>query len=79
MSVIVLCPDNKIRLYMKGADIAVLPRISQNKEEIEKTNEILVSFAKDGLRTLTVAFKEIPLEEYNEWQDKYRVITNFYL
>jgi magnesium-transporting ATPase (P-type) len=73
MSVIVKCPDNKIRLYCKGADSIIRERISLNPDIISITDDYLLQYAQKGLRTLMVAYKEIPLEEYNEWSDKYRV------
>lgn len=73
MSVILKCPDNKIRLYCKGADSIVKERISINKDMISFTDEHLLTFAQKGLRTLMVAYKEIPQEAYDNWSDDYRV------
>jgi P-type E1-E2 ATPase len=73
MSVIVKCPDNKIRLYCKGADTIVKERISLNKDLINYTDDHLMTFAQKGLRTLMVAYKEISEEAYNDWSDEYRV------
>ena len=73
MSVILKCPDNKIKLYSKGADSIIKERISLNKELIKETDDYLLNFAQKGLRTLMVAFKEIPQEIYDEWSDEYKV------
>jgi len=73
MSVILKCPDNKIRLYCKGADNIVKERVSLNKDMICTTDEQLLSFAQKGLRTLMVAYKEISQEVYDNWSDDYRV------
>jgi phospholipid-transporting ATPase len=71
MSVIAKCPDGKIRLFTKGADSAIRPHISVNKSLLHQTDEQLLNFAREGLRTLMVAYKEIPLAEYQKWNEKY--------
>jgi len=73
MSVIMKCPDSKIRLYCKGADSIIRERISLNKDLISSTDDNLMTFAQKGLRTLMVAYKEIPQEIYDNWSDDYRV------
>lgn len=78
MSVILKCPDNKIRLYCKGADTIVSQRISLNLDMISITDDHLMNFAQKGLRTLMVAYKEIPENVYNDWSDEYRVYNNFF-
>ena len=77
MSVILKCPDGKIRLYCKGADSIVRERVSLNKDMICFTDEHLLTFARTGLRTLMVAYKEIPQEAYDNWSDDYRVMFYF--
>ncbi len=62
MTVIVKCPDGKIKVMCKGADSIILPRLSNspaNQDCVEVTNEYLEYYAKDGLRTLLVGEKEI--------------------
>lgn len=73
MSVIVRCPDGKIRLFMKGADSIVRDRIAQNKQLLDKTEAHLLEFAKEGLRTLMIAYKEISVSEYESWNNEYKV------
>jgi magnesium-transporting ATPase (P-type) len=73
MSVILKCPDNKIRLFIKGADNIIRARITQNPEQIKTSDEHLLQYAQKGLRTLMVAYKEIELNDYEEWSDEYRV------
>lgn len=61
MSIIVKTPENKILLMTKGADSHIIPRLAPGQEDlIEKTNEFLQEYSKDGLRTLILAQKEIP-------------------
>jgi magnesium-transporting ATPase (P-type) len=73
MSVIVKCPDGKIRLFCKGADMEIRRRITQNPEQIPTTNRALIKFARLGLRTLMIAYKELNEEEYEEWNKEYVV------
>ena len=50
---------------MKGADSAIGERVTQNKELLNITGKHLIKFAKYGLRTLMVAYRELTEEEYN--------------
>ena len=76
MAVIVRAPDNKIYLLAKGADSAIGERITQNKELIDITGEHLIKFAKHGLRTLMVAYRELTEEEYNIFDYAYKLSLN---
>jgi phospholipid-transporting ATPase len=71
MSVIIKCPDGKIRLFMKGADNVIRKLITLNTGLIDTTDQHLLEFAHSGLRTLMIAYKEIPDHEYNEWNQKF--------
>lgn len=49
-------------LMCKGADSIILERLAdspENKEIVEVTNRYLEGYAKDGLRTLLVAEKDL--------------------
>ncbi|PRP77110.1 hypothetical protein PROFUN_12965 [Planoprotostelium fungivorum] len=71
MSSIIRTKDNKIVLYTKGADSAILENLT--KDDIrQKTEEHIKSFAENGLRTLCMAKKEIDESTYKEWNDKYK-------
>ena len=72
MSIIVKSPEDKIIIMTKGADSHIIPRLAPNQDElIEKTNEFLQDYSKDGLRTLILAQREISKEEYQEWSKSY--------
>jgi phospholipid-transporting ATPase len=71
MSAIIKCPDGKIKLYCKGADTVILERLSQDNPFTESTLRHLEEFASEGLRTLCVAMREIPQEEYARWSKIY--------
>jgi len=73
MSVIVTDPEGKIFLFTKGADNKIREKVTLNQELIEKTNSHLIDFAKKGLRTLMLAYKELSPEELSEWESSYNV------
>ncbi|PFH53769.1 hypothetical protein AMATHDRAFT_54264 [Amanita thiersii Skay4041] len=67
MSTVVKTPDGKIKLYTKGADTVILERLSKNQPYTEKTLAHLEEYATEGLRTLCIAYRDIPEPEYNQW------------
>ncbi|KAJ8657110.1 hypothetical protein O0I10_007190 [Lichtheimia ornata] len=71
MSAIVRGPDGKIKLYCKGADTVILERLAENNPFVEPTLIHLEEFASEGLRTLCIAMREIPEEEYERWSQIY--------
>uniref|UniRef100_A0A915AWL6 Phospholipid-transporting ATPase n=6 Tax=Parascaris univalens TaxID=6257 RepID=A0A915AWL6_PARUN len=73
MGVIVKSPNNKIKLYIKGADSVILPRLSADVDHklIETTTAHLVDFANCGYRTLCMAVSELTDKEYMEWEPGY--------
>jgi len=78
MSVVARCPDGTIRLFCKGADVAVLERLSKDQEQqyMETTNENLSFFARSGLRTLAHGTKVIPPNEYKQWDRRFQEASN---
>ena len=53
--------DDRLFLLTKGADNVIFERLKSGGEELKKsTEEDLDSFANEGLRTLTLAYKVIP-------------------
>lgn len=64
MSVIIRTSNNQIKLYCKGADSVIMSRLESSDKNVSLTNDHLASFANDGLRTLCVAYRIIPSEEY---------------
>ncbi|KAG7816287.1 hypothetical protein KL942_004445 [Ogataea angusta] len=71
MSAIFRCPDGKIRLYVKGADTVIFARLADNNEFLEATTKHLEEFAVEGLRTLCIAARVVPEQEYQEWSQIY--------
>jgi len=58
MSVIVKDEQGRIIVMTKGADSIIIPRLRKGQEElVSQTNEHLLGFANEGLRTLLIAKK----------------------
>lgn len=72
MSVVVRTPDNRILVICKGADSIIEKRLKPGQTYLKKTQEFLDAYARDGLRTLLIAAKEISEDEYSAWQKKYQ-------
>ncbi|KAF9228273.1 phospholipid-translocating P-type ATPase [Gyrodon lividus] len=71
MSTVVRAPDGKIKLYCKGADTVILERLGKNQLFTEKTLVHLEDYASEGLRTLCIAYRDIPDAEYAQWETIY--------
>ena len=71
MSTIFRCPDGKVRIYTKGADTVILERLSKDQPMVEATLQHLEDYATEGLRTLCLAMREVPDEEYRGWSAIY--------
>jgi phospholipid-translocating ATPase len=72
MSVICRGKDGKIILYCKGADTMIKERLSKEYFQNFHTNDDhLNKFAEEALRTLCLAWKEIPDDIYNEWAERF--------
>lgn len=71
MSVIVRCPDNSIKVFVKGADTVIYERLANNKFA-EENIEHLQKFAEFGYRTLCLAYCKLSEKEYNDWSKEYQ-------
>ncbi|KAM4706764.1 phospholipid-transporting ATPase IK [Discoglossus pictus] len=69
MSILVRDPSGKIKLYTKGADDVILPRLHQSCDDINE--HALQVFAEETLRTLCLAYKEVTDSQYTQWIKKY--------
>jgi len=69
MSAIIRMPNNKIILFCKGADSIIYSRLKRGEQtDLRRTTaEHLEMFAREGLRTLCIAQKELGEEEYRTW------------
>jgi phospholipid-translocating ATPase len=78
MSAIIRMPNGKIMLFCKGADSMIYSRLIPNEQRQLRasTGEHLEMFAREGLRTLCIAQREIDEEEYEEWNKDYDIAAN---
>ncbi|KAK5083049.1 phospholipid transporting ATPase [Lithohypha guttulata] len=69
MSAIIRMPDGNIKLFCKGADSMIYSRLvkGQQSELRKATAENLEVFAREGLRTLCVAERDLTEEYYQDW------------
>ena len=69
MSAIIRMPDRRIILFCKGADSVIYSRLKRGDQvQLRKdTAEHLEIFAREGLRTLCIAQKELSEDEYQAW------------
>ena len=73
MSAIIRMPNGKIILFCKGADSIIYSRLKRGEQsQLRKTTaEHLEMFAREGLRTLCIAQKELNEEEYQTWNKEH--------
>ncbi|KAL1311298.1 hypothetical protein AAFC00_001481 [Neodothiora populina] len=73
MSAIVRMPNGKIMLFCKGADSIIYSRLKAGEQpELRKvTAEHLEMFAREGLRTLCIAQRELSEQEYQVWNKEH--------
>ncbi|KAL0570141.1 hypothetical protein V5O48_011819 [Marasmius crinis-equi] len=69
--------DTRVFLLMKGADNVIFERLKDGVDRAlkDQTETHLTEFANEGLRTLTLAYKIVPDEEYTTWAKKYHEAT----
>lgn len=70
MSVIAKMPDGKLKLFCKGADSVIIPRVVDT-DIMSKTLKHLEEYAGQGLRTLVLAYKNLKKSEYESWKAQY--------
>ncbi|TKS73585.1 putative phospholipid-transporting ATPase IM [Collichthys lucidus] len=71
MSVIVRNPEGQIKLYSKGADTIIFDSLDPSNEDLMyTTSEHLDEFAREGLRTLALAYKDLDEEDFDVWMKK---------
>jgi phospholipid-translocating ATPase len=82
MSVVVKHPITaEIILYCKGADSTIFPHLapveddSEQKVIINKTQQHVNNYSKDGLRILLMAKRVLTPQEYSEWSEKQQEIN----
>ncbi|KAE8450337.1 hypothetical protein EG329_006765 [Mollisiaceae sp. DMI_Dod_QoI] len=78
MSAIIRMPDNKIILFCKGADSIIYSRLKKGEQsELRRTTaEHLEMFAREGLRTLCIAQRELDEQEYQQWNRDHEIAAS---
>lgn len=72
MSAIFRTPDGSIKLFCKGADTVILERLDpETNIYVDSTMRHLEEYASAGLRTLCLATRDVPEEEYQAWKKIY--------
>ncbi|KAI9179474.1 aminophospholipid translocase [Blastocladiella emersonii ATCC 22665] len=74
MSAVLRFPDGTIKLYCKGADTVIFERLDHRagaNAYVDITTQALEEYASEGLRTLCMAHRTIPEQEYREWAEIY--------
>lgn len=73
MSVILGCPDNTIKVFVKGADTSMFSIIdrSLNSQMLKETEAHLEAYSSVGLRTLVIGMRELSSSEFEKWQSSY--------
>ena len=73
MSVILKCPDDKIRLFIKGADNIIIERLNKNNNDnLNYIEKKLLDYSHEGLRTLMIAYKEIDNNDFRSIYKEYK-------
>lgn len=62
---------DKIILFSKGADSAMLKKIEMAQDEFEQVNDICNKFSQEGLRILVMGRKYLDPDTFYEWKEKY--------
>eukprot|EP00636_Phaeomonas_parva_P016743 CAMPEP_0118850950 /NCGR_PEP_ID=MMETSP1163-20130328/572_1 /TAXON_ID=124430 /ORGANISM="Phaeomonas parva, Strain CCMP2877" /LENGTH=1437 /DNA_ID=CAMNT_0006783195 /DNA_START=226 /DNA_END=4539 /DNA_ORIENTATION=+ len=79
MSVVVREPaalGGRVILLMKGADNKMLDVCREpGLSHVSEMEKHLVSFAKEGLRTLVLGYRFVPEDEYAAWAERYSAAT----
>ncbi|KAF3778877.1 Phospholipid-transporting ATPase 1 [Nymphaea thermarum] len=73
MSVVVGCPDNTVKLFVKGADSSMFGAIhkSMDLDVVHATEAHLHGYSSLGLRTLVVAVRAFSDSDFKQWQLEY--------
>ncbi|KAE8037906.1 hypothetical protein FH972_010458 [Carpinus fangiana] len=77
MSVILGCPDNSVKVFVKGADTTMFSVIDKasNKNIIRATEAHLHAYSSLGLRTLVVGMRELSASEFEQWHSSFEVAS----
>ncbi|KAF0682476.1 Aste57867_25428 [Aphanomyces stellatus] len=78
MSVVARTPDGALRLFVKGADTAILKRLSDDAKTtngVQWIQEQLQEHSEKGLRTLCVAVRDLDEDMYAAWNRTFQAAS----
>ncbi|GLD91539.1 hypothetical protein PINS_up000072 [Pythium insidiosum] len=83
MSAIVRHPDGRVYIYTKGADVIIFGRLATPENDndsmaslLEETKRHINTYADEGLRTLTIAYRELDPDDYEDWAVRFHAAQN---
>lgn len=71
MSMVLRCPDGKLRMITKGADTIMLTLLKAGSD-LDTIQLHIDEFAKEGLRTLVFTMKELEEDYFKEWFERFQ-------
>eukprot|EP00040_Diaphanoeca_grandis_P019620 m.103734 g.103734 ORF g.103734 m.103734 type:complete len:1161 (-) comp27513_c2_seq3:69-3551(-) len=78
MSIVAKAPDGGLVLYCKGADAAILSKLSSQNDSkmVAASNEHVDAYARLGLRTLVFSYKKIDSAWFGDWNNRFTDARN---
>ncbi|TRY99891.1 hypothetical protein DNTS_033998 [Danionella cerebrum] len=88
MSTVIQMPDGSFRLYSKGASEILLKKCSfilsrdgearafKPRDRDEMVKKVIEPMACDGLRTICVAYRELPADPMPDWENETEIVSN---
>ena len=72
MSAIVRDIDKQIKIFCKGADTVIAPRLKPGQDEVlMKTESDMKEFSVEGLRCLYISYSVLKEKDYQRWYEEY--------
>uniref|UniRef100_A0A804JNF7 Phospholipid-transporting ATPase n=1 Tax=Musa acuminata subsp. malaccensis TaxID=214687 RepID=A0A804JNF7_MUSAM len=77
MSAVICCPDNSVKLFVKGADSAMFSILDRSFDlEIVRATEMhLHAYSSLGLRTLVIGMRDLSGREFENWKACYNIAS----
>uniref|UniRef100_A0A672P9W8 Calcium-transporting ATPase n=1 Tax=Sinocyclocheilus grahami TaxID=75366 RepID=A0A672P9W8_SINGR len=88
MSTVIQMPDGSFRLYSKGASEILLKKCSfilgrdgearafRPRDKDEMVKKVIEPMACDGLRTICIAYRELPADPMPDWENETDIVSN---
>uniref|UniRef100_A0A8C2AJ09 Calcium-transporting ATPase n=1 Tax=Cyprinus carpio TaxID=7962 RepID=A0A8C2AJ09_CYPCA len=88
MSTVLQMPDGSFRLYSKGASEILLRKCSfilgrddearafRARDKDEMVKKVIEPMACDGLRTICIAYRELPADPMPDWENETDIVSN---